>query len=219
VAVPMGFIVGIAAAIVCAIALRRTTFGFRVRVAAGSQEAARYSGMSTRRLLLVVMIISGLLAGIGGASQVGTSAHLLDPSGLQQAQYGYTGIVVAALGAFDPIATIFAAVLLGAIASAGTQLEGVHFPVGLVGTIEGIILFCVVSAALLTLYRIRWRRVLGGPITGHTGSPGPAIAALAAERELAASGGPVGQSTADSHQRVEVEPDLSAATKRRRGGA
>lgn len=171
VTVPLGFILGIAAAIACAILLRRTTLGFRIRVTAGSPEAARYGGINTRRLLIAIMVLSGALAGIAGASQVGTTAHLLDPTGLQQAQYGYTGIVVAALGSFDPLATILAAVLLGAIVSAGTQLEGAHFPVGLVGSIEGIILFCVVSAALFTRYRMRWR-------------PGTKATAPEAERDL-----------------------------------
>lgn len=205
VVVPMGFIVGVGAAIACAVALRRTTFGFRVRVAAGSQEAARYSGISTRRLLIVVMLVSGALAGLAGSSQVGTASHLLDPTGLQQAQYGYAGIVAAALGAFDPIATIFAGVLLGAIASAGTQLEGVKFPVGLVGTIEGIILFCVVSAALLTFYRIRWRRVSREP------TPEAALSAPV----LAAEPGLVSRAAAVPLGGPGVEADVSPATERK----
>jgi ABC-type uncharacterized transport system permease subunit len=131
--------------------------------------AARYSGMRLSRLIVIVMVVSGLLAGLAGASEVGGSAHLLDPTGLQQAQYGYAGIVVAALAGFEPVLVIVSGLLLGAIISAGTQLAGIAFPVGLVGTFEGIILFAVVSAALLVNYRVRWAsgrshpRSLGDP--------------------------------------------------------
>ena len=52
-----------------------------------------------RRKILAVLAISGAIAGLGGASQVGDFSHALDgdPNGLQKLGYGYTGIVVAAL--------------------------------------------------------------------------------------------------------------------------
>ncbi len=50
------------------------------------------------------MCLSGAIAGIGGASQDGDFRHLLDPRGLPQAGYGYTGIVVAALARYNPFA-------------------------------------------------------------------------------------------------------------------
>lgn len=156
VAVPLGLLIGVGIALVLAVALRRTTVGFRVRVAAGSPEVARYSGISMAKMIVLVMAVSGLLAGVAGASEVGGFAHLLDPNSLQQAQFGYAGIVVGALAGFEPAAVILTGLLLGAVSSAGTQLAGVAFPQGLAGTIEGIILFTVVSAALLVMYRVRW---------------------------------------------------------------
>ena len=73
-----------------------------------SPRAARYAGMRTRRKILAVMGLSGALAGLGGASQVGDFAHTLDasPQGLQGAAYGYTGIVVAALARYNPFAVV-----------------------------------------------------------------------------------------------------------------
>lgn len=156
VALPLGFILGVVLAVVLAVGLRRTTVGFRVRVAAGSPEVARYGGIRMPRMILMVMAVSGLFAGLAGAGEVGGFSHLLDPTGLQQAQFGYAGIVAAALAGFEPLAVVVTGLLLGAVSSAGTQLAGVAFPEGLVGTIEGIILFTVVSGALLVLYRVRW---------------------------------------------------------------
>ena len=124
---------------------------------AGSVAAARYSGLNVRRLIIVVMLLSGALAGIAGAAQIGSASHALDPTGLEQVQYGYAGIIAAALGAFDPIVVFAAGLLLGAITSAGSILVGPSFPVGLTGTIEWIILFSVISGAFLLNFRVRWR--------------------------------------------------------------
>ena len=154
--IPLGFIIGVGLALCSSWVLRRTTLGYRIRVAAGSHAAARYGGIRLSRLIVIVMVVSGLLAGLAGASEVGGVAHLLDPTGLQQAQYGYAGIVVAALAGFEPVGVIVSGLLLGAIASAGTQLAGIAFPVGLVGTMEGIVLFAVVSTAIFVNYRVRW---------------------------------------------------------------
>jgi simple sugar transport system permease protein len=157
VGVPLGLMVAVVLAVACAVCLRRSTLGLKIRMTAGSVAAARYSGLNVRRLIVVVMVLSGALAGIAGAAQIGSASRALDPTGLQQAQYGYAGIVAAALGAFDPIVVFAAGLLLGAITSAGSILVGPSFPVGLTGTIEWIILFSVISGAFLLNFRVRWR--------------------------------------------------------------
>jgi ABC-type uncharacterized transport system permease subunit len=155
VVVPFGFFLGLALAIVLMVTLRSSRYGFQLRVIGGSPRAGKYAGMRTRTAILVVMLVSGALAGIAGASQVGDFTHLLDPVGLQQAQWGYSGIVASALALFDPLATVLGALFLGALINAGFTLQSATFPQGLVGTMEGIILFCVLSTGALTIYRIR----------------------------------------------------------------
>ena len=67
---------------------------------------------------------------------------MLDARGLQQANYGYTGIVVAALARYNPFAVVLVAFLLGGLQNAGYTLQGADFPSGLVGVMQGMILFC-----------------------------------------------------------------------------
>jgi len=157
VVVPLGFLIGIATAIVLWALYSRTRFGFEVRVIADSHRAARYAGMRTRRKILAVMAISGAVAGIGGASQVAEFSHTLDgsPQGLQAAAFGYTGIVVAALARYNPIAVVLVAVLIGGLLNAGFTLQGADFPSGLVGVMQGIILFCALGGELFLRYRLR----------------------------------------------------------------
>jgi general nucleoside transport system permease protein len=155
---PFGLMLGVVLAIALAAVMRTTRFGFEMRVMGDSPSAARYAGIRIRRLILAVMVISGALAGLAGASQIGDFGHVLDPRGLQQAQYGYTGIVVAALALYDPVAIVVVAFLLGALINAGFALQGPTFPAGLVGVMEGIILFSVLGGEILGRYRIRFGR-------------------------------------------------------------
>jgi simple sugar transport system permease protein len=155
--VPMGFLLGVGLAVALLFLIRVTRFGFEMRVMGDSPAAANYSGIKTKRKIVSVMAISGGIAGIAGSSQIGDFGHVLDPRGLQQAQYGYTGIVVAALALYNPLAVVLVSLLIGGLTNAGFALEGPSFPTGLVGTMEGIILFTVLGGEILARYRISLR--------------------------------------------------------------
>jgi ABC-type uncharacterized transport system permease subunit len=164
VVIPFGFLLGIGAATLLWALYSRTRFGFEVQVMSDSPRAARYSGMRTRRKILAVMALSGGLAGLGGASQVGDFLHTLDadPKGLRAYGYGYTGIVVAALARYNPFAVVLIAFLIGGLQNAGSALQGPDFPSGLVGVMEGMILFTALGGELLVRYRVRVGRKRGG---------------------------------------------------------
>jgi simple sugar transport system permease protein len=168
---PFGFLVGVGVAALMWFVIRSTRFGFEMRVIGDSASAASYAGIRTKRRLLSVLAISGAIAGLGGASQVGDFAHVLDPRGLQDAGYGYAGIVVAALALYNPLAVVVVAFLVGALTNAGFALQGPAFPAGLVGTMEGIILFCVLGGEILARYRVH--------LTQRAGPDGHAITASA----------------------------------------
>jgi general nucleoside transport system permease protein len=155
VVVPLGFVLGLGFAVALWALYARTRFGFEVSVVADSPRAARSAGIRTRRKILAVMALSGAIAGVGGASQIGDFTHTLDPTGLQGAAFGYTGIVVAALALYNPIAVCLVAVLLGGLQNAGFTLQGVDFPSGLVGVMQGVILFCALGGEVFIRYRLR----------------------------------------------------------------
>jgi ABC-type uncharacterized transport system permease subunit len=154
-AVPLGALVAVGVAVAVWGLYTRTRFGFEVTVIGDSARAGRYAGMRTRRKILAVMCLSGAIAGLGGASQDGDFRHQLDQRGLTQANYGYAGIVVAALARYNPFAVVLIAFLLGGLQNAGFTLQGADFPNGLVGVLQGLILFCALGGELFVRYRVR----------------------------------------------------------------
>jgi len=157
---PLGAGLAVLTAIVLWTLYKRTRFGFEAQVLGDSPRAARYAGVRMRRKILAVMALSGAIAGLGGASQDGDFRHTLDgdPNGLQKQGFGYTGIVVAALGRYNPFAVVLIAFLIGGLENAGNTLQGPSFPAGLVGVIQGIILFSALGGEILTRHRIRVAR-------------------------------------------------------------
>jgi general nucleoside transport system permease protein len=155
VVVPLGFGVGIALAAVMWLVYSRTRFGFELQVIGDSPRSARFAGMRLRRKIVVVMCLSGAIAGLGGASFEADFAHQLDPTGIQASFYGYLGIVVAALARYNPLAVVPVAFLLGGLVNAGFTLQGADFPSGLVGVMQGLILFCALAGEVLVRYRLR----------------------------------------------------------------
>jgi general nucleoside transport system permease protein len=164
IAVPLGAFLAVGVGVVLWVLYKRTRFGFEVQVLGDSEGAARYAGVRIRRKILAVMAISGAIAGLGGASQVGDFSHSLDgdPNGLQKQAYGYSGIVVAALGRYNPFAVLLVALLIGGLDNAGNTLQGADFPSGLVGVIQGVILFCALGGEVLVRHRIRVTRTSHG---------------------------------------------------------
>ncbi len=153
--VPFGFLLATVVAVKLWVLLRRTRFGFELAVVADAPAAGHYAGIRTRRKILAVMALSGAVAGIGGASDIGDTRHVLDSRGLDQAGYGYAGIVVAALARLNPLAVIFTAILMGGLANAGRALQGPDFPAGLVGTLQGLLLAVTLGGEVFARYRLR----------------------------------------------------------------
>ncbi len=160
--VHLGLAFGVIAALGLWVLIERTRFGYGVRVTGDSPAAARYAGISIRGSIIVVMLISGALAGLAGAGIVAGQGYKLDPGGLAVA-LGYTGIVVAALARSNPFAVVVVAVLLGGLRTGADNMQSapdnLKIPVAIAGMLEGAVLICALGGELFRTHRISVRRV------------------------------------------------------------
>ena len=65
----IGIFFAIIAVVVIWFLMKKTTLGFEIRAVGLNANAAEYAGMSAKRTIILSMIISGALAGIGGGSR------------------------------------------------------------------------------------------------------------------------------------------------------
>ena len=152
--VHLGLIFGIVAATIMWVALERTRWGYEIRLIGDSPQAARYAGIDINRKIVVVFVISGALAGLGGMSEVGGVVHRLQDH--ISPGYGYTAIIIAYLARFGPFRVIVASILFGALILAGREIQ----PSGVPAMIQGIILFSLIGSDVLIRYRVRFDRRL-----------------------------------------------------------
>lgn len=145
----------LAAAVVLWLLLRFTRVGFNLRAVGANARAAAFAGVPVNRTLILVAMLSGALAGLGGAVEVAgrTGYVTLDMS----PGYGYSGIVVAMLAGLHPLGVIAASVLVaGILVGADSMSRAVGVPTYLADAMVAIALIAVLVAGLLTRYRIRW---------------------------------------------------------------
>lgn len=136
--------------------LTRTTFGTRIRFVGTNEHVARFAGISTLRVGVKAIVLSGILAGIAGTSLVlaGEARGTADDFG---GTYGFQGIAVALLAYNRPIGVIPAALLFAALRQGGGVMEAsVGVSSSLISVTEGIIIvFVLVAISLLGRARQR----------------------------------------------------------------
>jgi simple sugar transport system permease protein len=152
--VHLGLVFGLVAAAVLWLILRRTRWGYELAVTGENPRAARYAGMRTRRNIVLVMALSGALAGLAGMSEVAGVGHQLQRN--LSPGYGYTAIIVAWLGRLHPLGIVLVSFLLAALLVGGDQLQmAMGLPAAVAPMLQGTILFFLLGGELLT----RWRLV------------------------------------------------------------
>jgi ABC-type uncharacterized transport system permease subunit len=148
----LGVFFPVVAAAILLFLLHRSPWGFEVRMIGASPGAARVAGMSTRRNIVVVMLVAGALAGLAGMVEVSMTFGRLQ-QGISPG-YGYMAIVIAALAGGNVLGTLAAAVLFGGFVVGGFALQTLGVPQAFVLMLQGIILFCALAGARLAGSRL-----------------------------------------------------------------
>jgi ABC-type uncharacterized transport system permease subunit len=149
-----GVFFAIAAAFLVWFILRHTKRGYEIRVIGENPRAAKYSGISIARNILVVMLISGGLSGLAGMAEVSGIARRLY-SGLTVG-YGYTAIIVAWLANLNPWGILLVAFLMGALIVGGDQIQiALQTPAAVALVLQGAILFFMLGGSIFVNYRIK----------------------------------------------------------------
>lgn len=147
-----GFPFAIALTLGLAAVLAFTRWGYEVRIAGSNPQAARYAGMPSRRRLIVVMLLSGAIAGIAGFFEVAGTVHRLQ-GGISN-NFGYLGIMVAVLARGSAVGVLAGAALMAVILNSGIILQTKGLTVSTVLAITGLILFFTALGDELAHYRL-----------------------------------------------------------------
>jgi general nucleoside transport system permease protein len=143
-----GLVLALLAAVVLWLILYRSQWGYEIRLLGDNANAARYAGIPTGRNIILVMMLSGAIAGLAGMSEISGVVHRLQ--GAISPGYGFTGIIVAWLAKLNPFAVIPVSILFGGLLLAGREIQ----PSGVPKMIQGVILVCLIAGDFFLRYRV-----------------------------------------------------------------
>jgi len=107
--------------------------------------------------MLTTALVSGGIAGMGGASEIAGVAHQLT-IGISSG-FGYTGVIVATLAALSFIGSLVVALMLGIInVGSFSASRALSIPSTMGEVVQSVLLITVVAALVIQKYRIVWKR-------------------------------------------------------------
>jgi len=153
--VHIGFFIALALAAFVWWLLFHSTLGFQFRAVGKSPSAAQYAGMSVTTLTVLVMALSGALAGIGGSNEVLGVQGRAAP-GFAGA-VGFDAISVALLGRNHPLGIVWAALLFGALKAGAQEMQAAtNVPIDMIQIVQALIIIFIAAPALIrAVYRIK----------------------------------------------------------------
>ena len=162
-------IVAVAALLILAGLVYKTRFGYELRVIGENPEAARYAGIDFFKTTLIIMVISGGMAGLAGVGEAaGIHRHLSYPANIS-AGYGYTGIIVAWLARLNPVYVLASGIFYAGILVGGDAIQiDLGLPAATVQVFNGILLIFLIMGDFFLKHKVRVRFKRAGRLTTDT---------------------------------------------------
>jgi general nucleoside transport system permease protein len=154
----LGIVIAVVFVILTYVLIYRTPLGFEIRTVGANPSAARYAGMSPRRLIILTMSLCGMFAGLAGTIEILGLGYYPAVFGTT---IGFAGITVALLGRAHPVGILLAALLLGGMRAGAPAMQiTAKIPIEIIDVIQGLILlFLAAEPVIRHLLRSRTDRV------------------------------------------------------------
>lgn len=146
----IGIFLAMILAVVMWVILKKTTFGYELKACGHNRDAAVYAGISAKKNIVLSMVISGALAGIGGGLYylAGGGQYTL----LQTIEgAGFDGISVALLANCNPLGCIFSAVFLSFLRLGGNAMQSQGYATEATDIVISVIVYLAAFALLIRM--------------------------------------------------------------------
>jgi simple sugar transport system permease protein len=149
----VGILISLLLAIAIYLLVKKTSFGFQIKVVGSNPKAAEFAGISREKVIISTMLIGGAIAGFAGMMEV-SGLHLRLRAAVSPG-YGYTGIPVALLARGNPAFVIAAAFLFGLLFVGGSAMQTTFgIPVAIVDVFQALVVLFIIGGDFFTRYRI-----------------------------------------------------------------
>ncbi len=151
-----GILLSLAFAVLVYLYLYHTTSGYEIRMTGANEKFARFGGINVFKVVVLCQVILGLLAGIGGMTEVMGIHRRFNWQTWGQPGYGWDGVVVAIIGRNHPLLIVAASFFLAYLRVGGQVLNLMSdVPAEMVTVIQSIIILLITAEAFLAQWRYR----------------------------------------------------------------
>lgn len=148
IAVPMALVITVLIWVI----LDRTKFGYELKATGNNYHAAKYCGMKENRNIILTMLISGALAGLGAGLLYLTGLEEWETTVSSVPAMGFNGIAVAFLGGLNPLGSAVAAFFIQHITSGGANVDLKVYSPQISSLISSLIIYLCAFAAFFKFY-------------------------------------------------------------------
>ena len=136
-AVPLALLI----AVLVELILSKTSFGYELKATGNNKNAARYAGMAENRNIIITLMISGALAGLGASMLYQTGYMRWECTQSSVPSMGFNGIAAAFLGGLNPIGVIFSSFFIQHITDGGQYVNTNFYSSQISDVISSIIIY------------------------------------------------------------------------------
>ena len=142
----------ILAAVLVWVVLEKTRFGYELRATGNNKNAAKYCGMAEKRNIILTLVISGALAGMGAGLLFLTGIEDWETTISSVPGMGFNGIAVAFLGGLSPIGSILSAFFIQYITTGGGNVDLQVYCSQISSLISSLIIYLCAFVAFFKLF-------------------------------------------------------------------
>ena len=150
-AVPLTIIV----AVIVWIVLSKTRLGYELKATGNNRNAAKYAGMAQNRNIILTLVISGALAGLGAALLYLTGYMRWECTQSSVPSMGFNGIAAAFLGGLHPIGAIFSSFFIQHITDGGQYVNTNFYSSQISDVISSVIIYLCGFVLFIKLFMKR----------------------------------------------------------------
>ena len=149
-----GFVIAIICVLIVLFIMKRTSFGYKAKMGGLNPNFANYGGVNSTKMMYYVLMLSGALAGIGGACEVlGTRYRYVDNM-ITSPGYAWTGIIASLMSSNHPVGILVSSIFLAGLTTGGSTIErSMGVPSEVTTIIQGIITLLITAKFAVKWYK------------------------------------------------------------------
>lgn len=134
--------------------LRFSKHGYEISIVGESKNTARYAGINVRKVIIRTLVLSGAICGIVGFLLTGSINHMVSTT--MDGNMGFTGIMVAWMGKFNPLIMAVVAFLINFLSRGMAQVctDFGFTSEALSDIVIGLIYFFFIGCEFFIVYKV-----------------------------------------------------------------